>query len=90
MSKKTTHKVKMLKTLTAYDDVTGERKLSLYNADNHYTISDSLLTDLINDGAVELVVEPEAEQAVETRETKVIAPQEPKPAKEPKLANRKA
>ncbi len=68
--------IKMLKTLSAYDNLTGERAMSLYEEGSTYEVSESLCADLIGDGAAE-----EADDAAkpETRETKVAEAKETKP-----------
>lgn len=65
------HQVKMLKTVQAYDDLTGTRKLSPYMEGETYVMSDSLFCDLVNDGAVELVADDNFD--AENRETKVVS-----------------
>ncbi len=83
------HTVKMLKTVNAYDNLTGERKLSLYREGEQYQVTDSLLKDLIEDGAVALVND---QPSAETRETKVVTVAEKKPmtASERKAAEKAA
>jgi len=66
------HKVKMLKTFKGYDHAAAHNVLTQYHEGEVYIISSSFLTSLINDGAVELVVDEDKEL-----ETKVVEPQNP-------------
>jgi hypothetical protein len=84
----------MLKTVSAYDNLTGDRKIGLYNEGESYEMSTSLFNDLVNDGAVTLESAPLPPSA-KVRETKVITvaeikPMTPKEAKEAAKAAKKS
>jgi len=70
-------KAKFLKSLSGYDNITGERVFTHYKENEIYDLSKELFAELSSIGAVEAAME--TQEVKMELETKIKAPMETKP-----------